>query len=115
AIVHSAGVNPGREARTITEHEWKKLHGALTHADLRLSETAGYEKAEVTRGGVLLGELKRTTLESRLHPGLFFCGEVVNATGRLGGFTFQWAWSAGFAAGRAAAAPSGADAPDPRT
>jgi predicted Rossmann fold flavoprotein len=103
ALVRPTGVSSHREARTITEHEWKKLHVALTHADLGLSGTAGYDKAEVTRGGVPLAELHRTTLESRLRPGLHFCGEVVNVTGRLGGFNFQWAWSSGFAAGRAAA------------
>ncbi|MFO0983644.1 MAG: NAD(P)/FAD-dependent oxidoreductase [Planctomycetota bacterium] len=47
-------------------------------------------------------ELHRTTLESQCAPGLFFCGEVVNVTGRLGGFNFQWAWSSGFAAGTGA-------------
>jgi predicted flavoprotein YhiN len=52
---------------------------------------------------VPLAELHRTTLESRRHPGLHFCGEVVNCTGRLGGFNFQWAWSSGFAAGSATA------------
>jgi predicted Rossmann fold flavoprotein len=102
ALVRTTGINLAREARTITEHEWRKIHVALTHADLRLAGTDGYDKAEVTRGGVPLAELHRTTLESRLHAGLHFCGEVVNATGRLGGFNFQWAWSSGFAAGSAA-------------
>ena len=68
------------------------------------SGTEGYAKAEVTCGGVLLTELERTTLESKLHPGLFCCGEVVDVTGRLGGFNFQWAWSSGSAAGVGAAA-----------
>lgn len=54
----------------------------------------------MTSGGVLLGELDRRTLESRRLPGLHCCGEVVNVTGRLGGFNFQWAWCSGFAAGR---------------
>jgi predicted flavoprotein YhiN len=75
----------------------------LTQADLRLQGTDGYEKAEVTAGGVHLAELDRRTLESRLLPGLHCCGEVVNVTGRLGGFNFQWAWSSGYAAGMGAA------------
>jgi len=61
----------------------------------------GYEKAEVTAGGVDTDELSSKTMESRRVPGLFFIGEVVDATGHLGGFNFQWAWASGAAAGRA--------------
>jgi predicted Rossmann fold flavoprotein len=63
--------------------------------------TEGYEKAEVTSGGVDTDELSSKTLESRHVPGLFFVGEVVDVTGHLGGFNFQWAWASGAAAGRA--------------
>jgi predicted Rossmann fold flavoprotein len=62
--------------------------------------TEGYEKAEVTAGGVDTGELSAKTMESREVPGLFFIGEVVDVTGHLGGFNFQWAWASGAAAGR---------------
>ncbi len=63
--------------------------------------TEGYEKAEVTAGGVNTDELSAKTMESRKVPGLFFIGEVVDVTGHLGGFNFQWAWASGAAAGRA--------------
>jgi predicted Rossmann fold flavoprotein len=63
--------------------------------------TEGYEKAEVTAGGVDTEELSSKTLESRRVSGLFFIGEVVDVTGHLGGFNFQWAWASGAAAGRA--------------
>ena len=63
--------------------------------------TEGYEKAEVTAGGVDTDELSPKTMESRNLPGLFFIGEVVDVTGHLGGFNFQWAWASGAAAGRA--------------
>jgi predicted Rossmann fold flavoprotein len=63
--------------------------------------TEGYEKAEVTAGGVDTGELSAKTMETRKVPGLFFIGEVVDVTGHLGGFNFQWAWASGAAAGRA--------------
>ncbi len=63
--------------------------------------TEGYEKAEVTVGGVDTDELSAKTMESRKVPGLFFIGEVVDVTGHLGGFNFQWAWASGAAAGRA--------------
>jgi predicted Rossmann fold flavoprotein len=64
------------------------------------SGTAGFEKAEVTAGGVDTDELSAKTMESRKVAGLFFIGEVVDVTGHLGGFNFQWAWASGAAAGR---------------
>jgi predicted Rossmann fold flavoprotein len=63
--------------------------------------TEGYGKAEVTAGGVDTGELSAKTMESKKLPGLFFIGEVVDVTGQLGGFNFQWAWASGFCAGQA--------------
>ncbi len=72
-------------------HAWK----------FRPAGTEGYDKAEVTAGGVDTGELSSKTMESHKVPGLFFIGEVVDVTGHLGGFNFQWAWSSGAAAGRA--------------
>ena len=63
--------------------------------------TEGYGKAEVTAGGVDTDELSAKTMESRKVPGLYFIGEVVDVTGQLGGFNFQWAWASGFCAGQA--------------
>jgi predicted Rossmann fold flavoprotein len=68
---------------------------------VRPADTEGYEKAEVTAGGVDTDELSAKTMESRKVPGLYFIGEVVDVTGHLGGFNFQWAWASGAAAGRA--------------
>lgn len=64
------------------------------------SGTVGYKKAEVTLGGVDTHELSSKTMESKRVPGLYFIGEVVDVTGHLGGFNFQWAWSSGHAAGQ---------------
>jgi predicted Rossmann fold flavoprotein len=63
--------------------------------------TEGYERAEVTTGGIDTNELSAKAMECRKVPGLFFIGEVVDVTGHLGGFNFQWAWSSGVSAGRA--------------
>jgi predicted Rossmann fold flavoprotein len=63
--------------------------------------TEGFEKAEVTAGGVDTNELQARTMEARSAPGLFFIGEVVDVTGHLGGFNFQWAWASAVAAGKA--------------
>ncbi len=93
---------------------WLDMHtpAAWTNAALRELErqvhewtvfpagTEGYAKAEVTVGGVDTGELSAKTMESRKVPGLFFIGEVVDVTGHLGGFNFQWAWASGACAGR---------------
>jgi predicted Rossmann fold flavoprotein len=62
--------------------------------------TEGYEKAEVTAGGIDTNELSAKTMEAKRVPGLYFIGEVVDVTGHLGGFNFQWAWASGAAAGR---------------
>ena len=68
---------------------------------IRPAGTEGFEKAEVTVGGVDTDELSAKTMECRKVPGLYFIGEVVDVTGHLGGFNFQWAWASGAAAGRA--------------
>lgn len=104
SLCRAAGIDPSKKVKQLDTRERRALFLALTQCDLGLVGVEGYAKAEVTAGGVLLGELQRKTLESKLHPGLYCCGEVVNVTGRLGGFNFQWAWSSGYAAGRGAAA-----------
>jgi predicted Rossmann fold flavoprotein len=83
--------NPALAALEKQVHEWP-----ITPAG-----TEGYEKAEVTAGGVDTNELSAKTMEASKVPGLFFIGEVVDVTGHLGGFNFQWAWASGAAAGRA--------------
>jgi predicted Rossmann fold flavoprotein len=74
----------------------------LHHWELRPTGTVGYNKAEVTRGGVSTDELSSKTLEAKKVPGLYFIGEVVDVTGWLGGYNFQWAWASGWAAGQVA-------------
>jgi hypothetical protein len=83
--------NPALAALEKQVHEWP-----ITPAG-----TEGYEKAEVTAGGVDTNELSAKTMKASKVPGLFFIGEVVDVTGHLGGFNFQWAWASGAAAGRA--------------
>jgi predicted flavoprotein YhiN len=80
------------EHKTIEDlHAWRVEPGG----------TEGYAKAEVTAGGVHPDELSSKTMEARKIPGLYFIGEVVDVTGHLGGYNFQWAWSSGWAAGQA--------------
>ncbi|PQV64004.1 hypothetical protein B1R32_10729 [Abditibacterium utsteinense] len=79
------------------------VKAALFEMPLPVDEVADYVKAETTAGGVALGEIEPATMMSRLAPGLFFAGEICDVDGWLGGYNFQWAWSSGVVAGRAAA------------
>jgi predicted Rossmann fold flavoprotein len=83
-----------------TNHALADLEKQLHAWAISPAGTEGYEKAEVTAGGVDTDELSAKTMESRKIPGLFFIGEVVDVTGHLGGLNFQWAWASGAAAGR---------------
>jgi len=92
-------------------HSWQQPLNSFRHAELRQiaatladwrlapSGTQGYAKAEVTLGGVDTQALSSKTMEARKQPGLFFIGEVMDVTGHLGGYNFQWAWASGHAAG----------------
>ncbi|HEV2710015.1 MAG TPA: NAD(P)/FAD-dependent oxidoreductase [Edaphobacter sp.] len=101
---------PGRLAdRWIALHEpkdWTNASVATMEREIHAWQivpagTEGYAKAEVTAGGVDTAELDAKTMESRKIPGLYFIGEVVDVTGWLGGYNFQWAWASGVSAGRA--------------
>jgi predicted Rossmann fold flavoprotein len=84
-----------------TNHALDELEHRLHAWTIAPSGTEGYEKAEVTAGGVSTSALSAQTMECRSVRGLYFIGEVVDVTGQLGGFNFQWAWASGAAAGRA--------------
>jgi predicted Rossmann fold flavoprotein len=84
-----------------TNHEITELERRAHRWEVTPAGTEGYEKAEVTAGGVDTDELSAKTMGSKKVPGLYFIGEVVDVTGHLGGFNFQWAWASGYAAGQA--------------
>jgi predicted Rossmann fold flavoprotein len=84
-----------------TNHDITELERRAHRWEIVPAGTEGYEKAEVTAGGVDTNELSAKTMESKKVPGLYFIGEVVDVTGRLGGFNFQWAWASGYSAGQA--------------
>ncbi len=109
-----AGVLPRRFAQHISKdclpsdpllsqvsfHALEMLCRRVEHWQVVPAACGGYDKAEVTRGGVHTKELSSQTMESRKVPGLYFAGEVVDVTGRLGGYNLQWAWSSGWVAGQ---------------
>jgi predicted Rossmann fold flavoprotein len=84
----------------LSRREIEHIAEKLNNWQVRFVETEGYDKAEVTLGGVETSELSSQTMEAKKVPGLYFIGEVVDVTGWLGGYNFQWAWSSGFAAGQ---------------
>ena len=98
----SAANAPAKAMNHRTGKELKSISDDLHRWKVSPEGTEGYEKAEVTAGGVDTKELSSKTMESEKVPGLFFVGEAVDVTGHLGGFNFQWAWASGFAAGNAA-------------
>ena len=104
ALLAEADVPMDRTRAELRRDERKRLVRALTAFELPWTGDEGYKKAEVTGGGVGLAEVHPNTLESRRQPGLYFCGEVLDAFGPIGGYNFMWAWSTGRAAGIASAA-----------
>lgn len=84
----------------------RKLTHALLDTPLAVVDSRGYSYAEVTAGGIALDEVDSATMQSRVCPGLFLVGEILDVDGRLGGFNFQWAWSSGWVAGHAIARAS---------
>lgn len=83
----------------LSKKQAEQLEQSLKNFSFIPQSTVGYEKAEVTRGGVDTKEISSKTMESKLVPGLYFIGEILDVTGLLGGYNFQWAWSSGWVAG----------------
>ena len=114
---------PDRLARTLCEQAAapptgdltrdvrRRLAALATATPLQLTGDRGFAVAEATAGGVPLAEVRLETMESRICPGLFLAGEVLDVDGRIGGFNFQWAWASGYVAGCASAARTDAAGP----
>ena len=108
ALLDEGKVGRSQSTAQLRRHERQQLVEKLTCYSLPWNGHEGYKKAEVTGGGVALDELDARTLESRLHPGLFLCGEMLDVFGPIGGYNFVWAWVTGRAAGLGAAEKAGA-------
>lgn len=99
-ILREAGISEKRAIGSLEKKDWDAFVLAVSHFSLRINGYVGYEKAQVTRGGISLAELT-DSLESTKQPGLFFAGEVTDVDGTCGGYNLQWAFSSGTVAGRA--------------
>jgi predicted Rossmann fold flavoprotein len=104
ALLTGLAISPAQVCATASRDLRRRLARALVEWHLPVIGTRGYNYAEVTAGGVAMSEVDPGTLESRMRPGLFFAGEILDVDGRLGGFNFQWAWSSGHAVATALAA-----------
>jgi predicted Rossmann fold flavoprotein len=102
-VLHRAGIDEHRTVKTIRPEERRDLAEAFTHWELVVKGGGSYKEADATAGGVDTREVNPQTLESKLVPGLFFAGEILDVVGDWGGYNLQWAWSSGYVAGNAMA------------
>ena len=102
-LLSAVAIPPDRMGPDLARDERRRLVGVLKELALPILGTLGFEKAEVTSGGVALDQVDPKTLESRLAPGLYFAGEILDLDGLIGGFNFQAAWSTGWLAGESSA------------
>ena len=103
AWTRSSGISDDATLAHLSREDRRRLTHALLDTVLPIRDSRGYNYAEVTAGGVPLDEVDPATMESRLTPGLYFVGEILDVDGRLGGFNFQWAWSTAWVAAQAIA------------
>lgn len=101
-LTQVAGIPPHCPIRELTEEALREAVRAVKAFEVPLTEALGMDSAQVTAGGILTREFEETTLESKLVPGLFACGEVLDVDGDCGGYNLQWAWSSGRLAGLSA-------------
>jgi predicted Rossmann fold flavoprotein len=98
-ILRQAAVAPARRAAELTREDRQSLVRGVKALDIPVAGTMGFRKAEVTAGGVTLDEVDSRTMQSRLAPGLYFAGELLDLDGPIGGYNFQAAFSTGWLAG----------------
>lgn len=102
-FLKAAGLKADRPAASLTEKQMSELAGLIKEWTVEVTEPNSFDKAQVCMGGVLTAEVDRLTMESKLVPGLFFAGEILDVDGICGGYNLQWAWSSGYLAGKSAA------------
>ena len=105
AFLNASGVAPEATLAHVAKDDRRRVIRLLTALPLDVRDSRGYDHAEVTAGGVMLDEIDPATMESRVCPGLYLVGEILDVDGRLGGFNFQWAWASAWVASRAIARP----------
>lgn len=100
AYVKESGISETASSKDISTEQKEKLIKILTNYKIKVQATRGWNEAEFTAGGVDTSEVMSTSLQSKLVSGLYFCGEILNVDGDVGGFNLSWAWSSGHVAGK---------------
>ena len=103
AVLRLGNLRPGAVPGDLSDEELNRLSDAVSGAVFRIIRVNGFDQAQTCTGGVALGEISPETMESRLVPGLFFAGEMMDVDGLCGGYNLQWCWTSGTLAGRSAA------------
>lgn len=98
-LIHKSGVSPDKKGRLLTDDDCKSLTRSIKHTAVSVKKPRGLEFAQVCAGGIYTKEIDVRTLESKIHPGLYFCGELLDVDGICGGYNLQWAWTSGYIAG----------------
>lgn len=98
-LIHKSGVSPDKKGRLLTDDDCKSLTRSIKHTAVSVKKPRGVEFAQVCTGGIYTKEIDVRTLESKIHPGLYFCGELLDVDGICGGYNLQWAWTSGYIAG----------------
>lgn len=98
-LIHKSGVSPDKKGRLLTDDDCKSLTRSIKHTAVSVKKPRGAEFAQVCTGGIYTKEIDVRTLESKIHPGLYFCGELLDVDGICGGYNLQWAWTSGYIAG----------------
>lgn len=98
-LIHKSGVSPDKNGRLLTDDDCKSLTRSIKHTAVSVKKPRGAEFAQVCTGGIYTKEIDVRTLESKIHPGLYFCGELLDVDGICGGYNLQWAWTSGYIAG----------------
>ena len=98
-LTQAAGISAQRSVSELTEKDMKAVTAAVKGFEVSLTEPLGMDSAQVTAGGIVTADFDKTTMESRIVPGLYACGEVLDVDGDCGGYNLQWAWSSGRLAG----------------
>ena len=101
-LTQAAGISANRQIAQLSDYELTQLAVLTKSFDVSLTEPMGMDSAQVTAGGIVTKEFDAMTMESRLVPGLYACGEVLDVDGDCGGFNLQWAWSSGLLAAESA-------------
>ena len=99
-LVQAVGISGYVPIGQLDNDELKAVAQGVKHFEVALTEPLGMDAAQVTAGGIVTGEFDPNTMESKLVPGLYACGEVLDIDGDCGGYNLQWAWSSGRIAGR---------------